>query len=309
MKKVFSFLGLGIFGISVFFIIFIWFQKKEIRPSEVFKIMFLGDSAIYCVAQPGGGCENDNSFVKKIGVVMNEYAESDGIKRRFKVYCLWKPATKLPVLTWPSYECPKINRKYYDVTILTISASMSDSDRPFFYPWFHMPVSGNGMPAHEFDREYLLKDARERIPIGVAGDFYKRCVGKNLAGIKNGKFWFGRFREMLQDEAVEKDLIEMFATPIGLLKERLNNKTDLYLMFFPCPANENYDDQAVFWKKVCKKAGIRLIDLTPEFKALRASSVPLSETSGYYHLNRYGHLLTMFLVTKKLRDTGVIPWD
>jgi hypothetical protein len=308
MKKIFSVMGLGIVGVWVFFVVFGWLQVKGEPASKMFNIMFLGDSLISYVAQPKGGCFDRGAFVEVLDDVMNTYAELDGIKTRFKVEFRCKAAQ--PVLNWPYYEVPMMTkRKKYDATILVISAAMTDSDHPFYYPWFYMPVSKNGMPAHELDREYLLKDARERIPAGVAGDFYKRCVGKNLAGIKSGKFWFGRFREMLQDEAIEKDLIEMFSIPIGLLKEKIENKTMFYLMFLPCPAEKKHDAQALFWKKVSRKTGVKIIDLTPEFRSLRPSFVPLTEKGGYYHMDRCGHIFTTFVLMNKFRDTGVVPWN
>jgi hypothetical protein len=186
-----------------------------------------------------------------------------------------------------------------------------------FNNYFSRPITPEGIPAADFDPEYVLKPLSKRIPEGEPGRFFELCKSKKLVTLNGNNFSFSP--GVFLDPELQDSLIQLYGKPFDLLNRKLScmkTSSGKPVRLVICsahtgPLNSSSDspEDPKIWADLCKKYKISFMDLNAEMTALSLSFFPLTENIGNDHFNPNGHLFFGQLLVHDLIRDGYIPKD
>ncbi len=295
------------------------FDYPKEKPKNTFRILIMGDSRMaeapgYVtkanptqsdIEQPGTVAMD--TFPRQLEVLLNMESALKGSKIHYEVLLI-AHAGLSPVFFSNEEAIPIV--KQYDVDMVIMLWSMH------WEYYFFNPITKEGIPQNNPDPEYHLRPLSARIPPGAPARFYKHCLEKGLVKPKDvfppGIYWDV---QKIIDPDIRQDMIEMIGKPIKILNDKLQAmKTGqgatpkLVVLFTPWKVFQE-DEYETFWKDLCEINQITLLDLSPEFNALRVSLYPTSQICCGRHYTAYGHALIAYLLSHELIDKKMIPLE
>jgi hypothetical protein len=295
------------------------FDYPKEKPPGTFRILITGGSRAVMAPivdadgkNAGEGSEyKTQTFPKQLEFLLNAQAALQGSGIRFEVLTVGHPG--LAVQHFAYYEVPPIAKAYdVDLVLLFLTPFCEDS----FSEYFNNPITGEGIPAHEVDPEYLLKPISQRLKSDVARRFYELCEKKKWVNhVSPSAINFTNFGEMLNsgDPEARTDLLEMMGKSLGFLSSKLRDlKTNegVPVKYFACfaPSGDQgaakVADYVSFWKDICVQDQWPWMDLTDAFNAFQYSYFPTNQSCCHRHYTAYGNdlmanLLNFYLVQDK----------
>ena len=308
------------------------FRYPKAKPPHIFRILVAGNSRVVCASTIVPGVKPDDptfdkmaqfqkshhvfTFPKQLEFLLNTEAALEGIDTRFEVLVLGRPARGTPFFGY--WEIPELIQKY-DIDLAFAFANPQELDP--FYLYYERPVSPEGVPQHDPDYEYLLKPMESRIPPGAPREFYEHCKKLNLVeeNPKN-QFNFKIFSELLKkgDQGVWDGLIELLGKPYRLMAAKiktLKNTQGANPRFFICycPNGDqgmaSLADHHRFWKILCERDQLTMLDLSDPFNALQKSFYPTNDECCHSHYTAHGHSLIALLLKRELTSRKWIPLE
>jgi hypothetical protein len=182
--------------------------------------------------------------------------------------------------------------------------------------YFTKPMSPDGIPSDQFDPEYVLKPLASRIPAGAVSRFYHHCVEKKIA--EKGKAlppWTAMLR--MDDADIRTDFQEMFGHPLDLFLKKLraaktpSGKPPKFLMLhIPFRSFLGREDgYQTFWKELCGKRKVELLDISRPYNALKTSFYPTNQNCCSKHYTAYGNGLIAYLLDRYLVGQKWVPFE
>jgi hypothetical protein len=283
--------------------LFFFFSFSHAIGKE-FKILFVGDSHINVNGLEGSaGWEGyPTAFPNILGNILNYRESLENKEPKYVTKMLWIEATYSPLI-WPIQSTVNL-AKEYNILFWVISPGTLGGDYSILLDWFKKPITEEGIPLGKLESEYLLKNITVRTT-GVAKRFMARSIKLKLGSITNNTFKLGDIKKTLDDKPLRDMVIEMVSKPLTMCKEIAG--TNMYLLLLPKAGDNTCDYQISFWEEIAKKVGVPMVDLTADFNEYRQKFQPFSETSGLDHMNKYGHLLTAFILADKLKREKILP--
>jgi hypothetical protein len=307
-----------------------WDYPAE-KPSRTFRILMVGDSHVFHTFPDDykkRGWTRYNlmeSLTKKLEFQLNTLAALEDNPFHFEVLTQAMPATT-PLFLWPYYLTPPVVQKYdVDLVLYMFSPNMftpaqfkgsTDNNNDFsFQSYFIRPLTGEGIPARDLDPEIQMKPLADKIPPGLAGDFFKLCQKKGLGKVDGKNLWFADFNQLVAEPELEKDLVQLIGKPVRMLHDKIGGtrtskgKTvGFYLGILPAGQFFPMKAQKIFWNDLRDYTGAPLLDLTDDFTALRPSWFPLSDHQEYDHFSADGYSVEALVLAHELIKQNLIPW-
>jgi hypothetical protein len=307
-----------------------WDYPAE-KPSRTFRILMVGDSHVFHTFPDDykkRGRTRYNlmeSLTKKLEFQLNTLAALEDNPVHFEVLNQAMPATT-PLFLWPYYLTPPVVQKYdVDLVLYMFSPNMftpaqfngsTNNNTDFsFQSYFIRPLTDEGIPARDLDPEVQMKPLADKIPSGLAGDFFKLCQKKGLGKVDGKYLWFADFNQLMAEPEVERDLIQLIGKPIRMLHDKISaartsngGKVGFYLGILPAGQFFPMKAQHIFWKDLRDYTGAPLLDLTDDFTALRPSWFPLSDHQEYDHFSADGYSVEALVLAHELIRQNLIPW-
>lgn len=305
------------------------FDYPAAKPPRTFRILVVGDSRVVTAPTVAQGEKGDvlamdlrserslrvHTFPKQLEFLLNTQAVLKGTGNRFEVLALAHPGK--PAYLFSYYEVPRLVRKYdVDLVLLLVSP---EKEEPYT-DYFLKPLTAEGIPAPADDLEYALKPIAQRIPAGAPGHLFECCVQLGLIQTSSPKTTvFPPFAELLQagNPKIREDLLEMAGRPLGLLGEKLEgiktasgNTVKFSICYVPSEDGgaASMEDYESFWKDLCVKEGLNLMDLAGPYNALKTSFFPVEEACCHHHYTAYGNQLIAMILQSDLVDQKWIPF-
>jgi hypothetical protein len=305
------------------------------KPPRTFRILFCGDSRSCAVLNYpfkmtwNTQIWNDTvynltmdlaprqvSLSKRMETELNTIAAVDELPFNFEVLNLYHNANNPPLILWPYYEVPgAVQKNDIDLVVIFQAPPPGLMDYIPFNNYFTRPITPEGIPAADFDPEYVLKPLSNRIPEGEPRRFFELCKSKKLVFINGNNFSFSP--DVFLDPALHDLLVQLYGKPYDLLNRKLSSmKTSsgkpVRLLICsahtgPLESSSGSSEDPKIWPDLCKKYHIPFLDLNDEMTALSLSFFPLTENAGNGHFNPNGHLFfSQLLIHDFIRD-GFIP--
>lgn len=307
------------------------FDYPDSKPSKTFRILVVGNSRIMTAPaivpgaeNPGSGFDGDsqgrsslrtNTFPKQLELILNTQAALDGMDTHFEVLMLGHPGLHLQF--FGNGEVPDMARKYHIDLVLAFTSSFKVEG---FKDYFEKPMTDEGIPSAKVDPEFLLKPWKDKIPPGAPARLFARCKERGWVQTPSPtRMEFPYFEGLMAtgDEEVRNDLMEMIGRPFQLLAGKIRSLPDErkgYPRFLVCYApsldNGSLDGEVYhsFWRDLCARYQLDLLDLTGPFTALKISYYPTSEMCCHNHYTTYGNYLVATLLGYYLPEQKWVPW-
>jgi hypothetical protein len=295
------------------------FDYPKEKPKNTFRILIMGDSRLaqatgmvtktnptqQDIEQPGTLAIN--TFPKQLELLLNMESALKGAKYHYEVLRIVHAGLS-PVFFGNEEAIPIV--KQYDVDLVIMLWSMH------WEYYFFNPITKEGIPQSNPDPEYHLKPLSSRIPPGAPARFYKHCLEKGLIKSKAvfppNVYWD---IEKISDPDIREDMLEMIGKPVKVLSDKLQAmKTSqgttpkLMVLYTPWQIFPD-DDYETFWRDLCDRNQISLIDLAPMFNALRISLYPTSQMCCGRHYTSFGHAMIAYLLSHELIDKKIVPFE
>ncbi len=301
------------------------------KPPHTFRILMVGDSHIYHTFPDDHkkrGWAHDNlmdGLTKRLELELNTLASLDDSPVHFEVLTQAMPGIK-PLFLWPYYFTPTVAKKYdVDLVLMMFSPNMftpgvfngrTNNDTEFsFQSYFLRSLTAEGIPTQDRDPESLLKPIAEKMPSGLAGDFFKLCQSKKLARIEDKELWFADFNQLVAEPEIKKDLVQLIGKPIRMLKDKIGvirtssgRPVPFYLGILPTGQFFPVEAQKPFWNDLRDYTGIPLLNLSDDFVALRSPWFPISDHTEYDHFSSDGYFVEALVLAHELIKQNLIPW-
>ena len=298
------------------------FDYPKEKPPGTFRILITGGSRAVMAPivdadgkNAGEGSEyKTQTFPKQLEFFLNAQAALQGSGIRYEVLTVGHPGYAVQHFAY--YEVPPIAKEYdVDLVLLFMTPFSEDS----FNEYFNVPITAEGIPAHEVDPEYLLKPVSQRIKTDVARRFYELCKKKNWFTMPSpSAISFTNFSEILKsgDPEARSDLQEMMGKSLGLLSDKLRDlKTaeGVPVKYFACfaPSGDQgaskVEDYLAFWKEIFDRDQWPLMDLTDAFNAFEYPFYPTNQACCHRHYTAYGNDLLAYLLNFYLVQDKWIP--
>jgi hypothetical protein len=245
------------------------------------------------------------TFPKRLELTLNTRAALEGRPMAYevltKIHGSWAPLG-----VWPAYEVPTVAKTWDIDTVLLMMPPVSST----LDAWLNHPLgAGGGIPTADIDPEYLLLPAEAKLQKSPAAALFRACEKRGLAvASPEGRLEIGASLEELASEPeLRREALELYGRPLELLKKRLAPRR-LVLCFYPLDSREGLGGQRDFYRELCGKRGIELLDLVPAFDVLREAFYPLGELSGNDHFHAAGHSVFGYLVAHELVFRQIVPF-
>jgi sugar lactone lactonase YvrE len=301
------------------------FDYPDKKPAGTFRILIIGDSRVGSAMLPtpkdelkgksfdirkwdSESTKRTNLFAKQLEFLLNAQAALNGARHHFEVLTICEAGTATgSIIMGPTLDLVK--KKNVDLILAMASIST-------YNYYFGMPLTGEGLPG-TFDAEYMLKPLSERVAPGVTRHFYELCKKKKLFRVEAGKFiWsidFSKWDSL--DAEIREDLIELTARPYLAFQKRLQymktpegHSRKLLILYVPWGNWQNISYEH-FWKDICSKTGLNLLNLSEPFYALKTSFYPTYQKSFTRHYLSYGNFLIAYLLSHYLPQQKWIPFE
>lgn len=284
------------------------------KPPGTFRILMVGDSRVNFSFDPpyrtqDFEVERMETMPKRLELMLNTIGALENSRLRYEVLTLMRVSWE-PLLVWSAHEAPEIARKF-DVDLVLLMQPTGGNNT--FQAYLDRPITA-GLPSDTVDMEYRLKPLEERLAGNPAAALIERA--KTLGWIDvlpNGTgLEIERIGVLSTDEIARRELLELYARPLGALRKGLNAGRKgagprLLLCYFPLGSRWRYADEAPFWKDLTEKVGAEYLDLSAPFVTLRESWYPMSQAGGTDHFTPDGHAFMAFLLTHELLRNGLVP--
>lgn len=279
------------------------------KPAGVFRLLVVGDSHIFygtdAELKDLGGYPRALTFPKRLELALNARAALEGRPRSYEVLTKVHGSSS-PLGVWPVYEVPAVAKTWdIDTVLLMMPPASSTLDA-----WLNRPPGPDGgIPPPDVDPEYLLLPAEEKLKKSPAAALFRACLTRGLAtaspaGRLEIEASLGR---LASEPELRREALELFGRPLELLKKRLAPRR-LVFCFFPLGSREGLGGQRDFYRELCEKREIELLDLVPAFDVFREAFYPLSELSGNDHFHAAGHGILGYLVAHELVFRHIVPF-
>jgi sugar lactone lactonase YvrE len=308
------------------------FNYPSQKPPKTFRILIVGNSRVVTApvivpdaGKPGVPYDGNgqgvnslrtNTFPKQLEFILNTQASLQGCEDHFEVLTLGHPGQH--VQFFANDEIPPIVKKYDIDLVIAFTVSFGIEG---FLEYYLKPLNDEGIPSNKMDPEFLLKTWKEKMPFGAPTRLFERAKAKGLAHVDTPtQVGFSYFSGLIAsgDKEIREDLIEMIGKPYKLISERIGSiqrpgeNHPKFLMCF-CPSVDNdglkVEEYDSFWRDLCSRNGINLLDLTDPLNGLKTSYYPTSESCCHNHFTAYGNLLIATLLSYYLPQEKWIPWD
>lgn len=279
------------------------------KPAGVFRILMVGDSHIFYGTDKEieelHGYPRALTLPKRLELMLNTRAALEGRPTSYEVLTKVH-GSSAPLGVWPVYEVPTVAKTWdVDTVLLMMPPSSSTLDA-----WLNRPPGADGgLPPANIDPEYLLLPAEAKLQKSPAAALFRACQKRGLAvawpeGRLEIRASLGR---LAAEPELRREALELYGRPLELLKKRLAPRR-LVLCFYPLGSREGLGEQRGFYRELCEKRGIELLDLVPAFDVLRETFYPLSELSGNDHFHAAGHGVLGYLVAHELIFRQIVPF-
>jgi len=279
------------------------------KPDGVYRLLVVGDSRIFYGTdkeiEEHGGYPRALTFPKRLELILNTRAALEGRPISYEV--LTKAhGSSAPLGIWPAYEVPTVAKTWdVDTVVLMMPPASSTLDA-----WLNRPpVAGSGIPPADIDPEYLLLPAEAKLQKSPAAALFRACERRGMATASpDGRLEIeASLGKLAAEPELRREALELYGRPLELLKKRLAPRR-LVFCFFPLGSREGLGEQRDFYRELCSKRGIELLDLVPAFDVLREAFYPLSELSGNDHFHAAGHAVFGYLVAHELVSRHIVPF-
>lgn len=289
------------------------------KPPHTYRILIVGDSISFSTGfapeiKWKWGANRMENMPKRLELMLNTEAAFEDWQENFEVLDIGYGADGNPSFLWPYYEVPEVVKKF-DIDLVIYCAATIGTDN--YKVYYQRPMTGEGIPSDKDDPEYLLKPWKDRIPGGVAGDFYKRCLSQKWVTVDNQKqLQFQTFNTMLPDPETRKDLMEMMGKPLQMMSDKIAKikksdgqpvSTYLFLMLARDFTPGNLKLHRTFWQELADRCHFTFEDLTPCVAAFQPTFFTLDEWGVHNHLTPEGHYFYAYLMAKTLMRLNLLP--
>ncbi len=290
------------------------------KPRGTYRIFLVGDSRTYIAPEvtPGSsygddwfyGAPRNYTIGKRLELFLNTEAALRGVKTHFEVL-EWN-RKGMALSNYAYYELPPVVKRYNIDLVLALEG------HPGYDDYYMKPMTSEGIPSQKEDFEYILKPLSQRVPPGVAADLYQRYKKKVTTDTE--KFGYPSPNSDTDficgaDPEMRKDLIEMSGRRLQMLSEKLQSmKTpEGYLpklVLFHVP-QRGWDNDCIvsYWRDLCEKYSLPLIDLTKSYNALKIAYYPAATDCCSGHFTAYGSKLVGYLLSRYLIEDQLIPFE
>ncbi|MCM3876047.1 MAG: hypothetical protein NEA02_06470, partial [Thermoanaerobaculia bacterium] len=242
---------------------------------------------------------------KRLQLTLNTRAALEGRATAYevltKVHGSWAPLG-----VWPAHEVPTVAKAWdVDTVLLMMPPGSGTLDA-----WLNHPLTTDGrIPAAEIDPEYLLLPAEAKLKRSPAAALFRACRKRGLATASpDGRLEIGAsLGKLASDPELRREALELYGRPLELLKKRLAPRR-LVFCFYPLGSREALGEQRDFYRELCEKRGVELLDLVPAFDVLRETFYPVAELSGNEHFHAAGHGVFGYLVAHELVFRQIVPF-
>ena len=279
------------------------------KPAGVFRLLVVGDSRIYYGTDKEleelRGYPRALTFPKRLERALNTRAALEGRPISYEVLTKVHGSSS-PLGVWPVYEVPSVARTWDVDTVLLMMPPASGT----LDAWLNRPPgTDGGIPPADIDPEYLLLPAEAKLQRSPAAALFRACQKRGLATASpDGRLEIeASLGRLASEPELRREVLELYGRPLELLKKRLAPRR-LVLCFFPLGSREGLGEQSDFYRELCEKRGIELLDLVPAFDVLREAFYPLSELSGNDHFHAAGHGVFGYLVAHELVFRQIVPF-
>ena len=279
------------------------------KPAGVYRLLVVGDSRIFYgtdkeIQERGGTYPRALTFPKRLELMLNTRAALEGRPISYEVLTKVH-GSSAPLGVWPAHKVPSVAKDWdVDTVLLMMPPASSTLDA-----WLNHPIGAEGIPEADIDPEFLLLPAAEKLEGNPAAALFRACEKRGLATASpNGRLEIeASLGKLASEPELRREALELYGRPLELLKTRLAPRR-LVLCFFPLGSREGLGEQRDFYRELCGKRGIELLDLVPAFDVLREAFYPLSELSGNDHFHAAGHGVLGYLVAHELVSRHMVPF-
>jgi hypothetical protein len=312
------------------------FDYPEAKPPKTFRILVVGNSRVvtapaiipdagknlrkYNLAKmnkQGLNSLRTNTFAKQLELMLNTQATLRGAGTHYEVLVLGHPGAHLQFFA--NEEVPFFAQKYGVDLVLGLVSSFNVEG---FQDYYQKPLTPEGIPSPKADPEFLVRPWQDKIPSGAPRRLFESSAKKGLVrAVSPSQLEFAYFGDLLAsgDGEIRDDLTEMIGHPLRLLSQKLaslpskGGRPSFLLCFVPSRDNDDPDihlygslkdrdnpgveDYESFWRDLCERNGLNLLDLTEPFDSLETSYYPTSEACCHRHYTAYGNYLIASLLS------------
>ncbi|HVZ79994.1 MAG TPA: hypothetical protein VHE12_04240 [bacterium] len=308
------------------------FDYPAKKPPKTFRILVVGNSRVITAPAivPDAGRANvvfngdtqgrksfrAATFPKQLEVMLNARASLTGEDLHFEVLTFGRPGAHIQYFA--PEEAPDLARQYQvDLVLAFVSPFTVEG----YQAYFERPLDADGIPyvpdpsGLRDDPEYILKPWKDRVPEGVPARFLGYCMKKGwIRATSSTRLVFPFFSELMAEGGpeVREDLVQMIGKPFEVLKDKLRSleHPPAFLVCY-APSKDNaglvQEDYRSFWRELCGRYSMELLDLTDPFNALKTCFYPVDENCCHFHYTSCGNTLIAALLERYLPGRGGIP--
>ena len=279
------------------------------KPARVFRLLVVGDSHISygtdAELKEFGSYPRALTFPKRLELALNARAALEGRPISYEVLAKVH-GSSAPLGVWPVYEVPTVAKTWdVDTVLLMMPPASSTLDA-----WLNRPPGPDGgVPPADVDPEYLLLPAEAKLQKSPAAALFRACQKRGLATASpEGRLEIeASLGKLASVPELRREALELYGRPLELLKKRLAPRR-LVFCFYPLGGRDGLREQRDFYRELCEKRDVELLDLVPAFDVFREAFYPLSELSGNDHFHAAGHGVFGYLVAHELVYRHIVPF-
>jgi hypothetical protein len=290
------------------------FEYPKTKAPSVYRLLMVGDSRIYYSEPTERSWGHDNgarmdALPKRLELDLNLHAALEDRPLRYEVLTNGELSAQ-PVLVWTPTVPPRAAAYDVDRVLLVIAPSAENN---LLQAYVDRRATAEGVPSNDFDPEYLLTDAEEKIVKSQARRFLEICREKGKLKIEDTKVLFTEpIAQLAADPALHKETLELIRRPLRLLQERLRTARTrpipLSVVFLPPTHRDSYGQSRDLWREACAAEKLELVDLVEPIAAAREAFSPIGIPGDLAHFNTKGHELLALVLAWRLEKMGLIPF-
>jgi len=291
------------------------------KPPNTFRLLLLGDSRLFF----GSGFEQgkiwpwgfniQDDFPKKMEMFLNLMGGLEDVPEKFQVLTVGRYRWECSLFLWPIYWGAEQPAKYdVDMVLMFMPSDIN------FQHYTNFKILGNGLPdIFHSDPEFQLKPLKEKMELNPdLKTIYDAALEKGIVNVKDNNWLDSQFNLVVQDPRARAAYQRLVLTPMRMYLQHLKETTpkgrrtpEFAMVFFPLGNLgdlQPVEAQRDFWKGICRELGVRFLDLTETWNAVRVTGEPVAEESFLYHLTNNGHSILGPVLGYELIHAGFIPW-